>query len=224
MRHGRPARSPFKAALSALKADVVGWQRRIAETQVLIEQLSTRAGIERDASGGAGAGPVVPQRKRRRRRHKPRPIIARKAKRRAAAKRVPGGLVAIPVAVPEPIAAKVEPAKAKVRGAEQFAAQLEELERIRIGIEAGGDGAKSTHKLQVRGHAVLKELNGRAKLPAWLDKAERMRWRRCAAHPEKAPKIRKPRKPTPPLAPPVVKRTDWHPDENGNLVREIITS
>jgi hypothetical protein len=42
-----------------------------------------------------------------------------------------------------------------------------------------------------------------------LNKAERMRWRRCA---ERAPRIKKPRKPTPP--PPPVRKVDsgWTED------------
>ena len=102
----------------------------------------------------------------------------------------------------------------------QFADQLTELEQIRAGLSAGGDDAKGTHTLRVRGNTILQEMAAtgvRYRLPGWLDKATRMKW------PEsEAPRKKKPRKPTPPPVPPVKHDSGWHA-ENGVLSREIET-
>lgn len=42
MRRGQPG-NPYKTALAALKADVVGWQRQITATEALIADLTVRA-------------------------------------------------------------------------------------------------------------------------------------------------------------------------------------
>ncbi len=217
MQRGRLG-NPYKTALAALKADVAGWQRQIAATEVLIADLTVRAGGGTSGNAGGNAA-VVPPKKCRRRRHKSRPAIVRKAKRGIAAKRV-----AIPVAAPEPVAAK---AKA-VRGAVQFADQLEELKKLFVTIDT--DDADAT-----RAYKIIVELKGRARLPEEYTKAVRMRLKRRAAAATKpgkraavsAPKKKKaPRKPAVPIPAPIVRRTDWHPDPDGsgNLVREIITS
>ena len=207
-------RKQIRGAIAALTADVAGWQKQVVATEILIADLSARAGIE-DGTGGtrgtANAAHQKPVRKRRRRRRNSAP---RHASRHSSPHRRQKPIIE-PVQVAAPALAKIEPAKA-VRGQDRFADQLAELEKIRIGIEAGGD-TKSAHKLRVRGNAVLKELNGRAKLPEWLDKAERMRWRRAARGPGWKPK----RPPTPAPTPPVKRDSGWHDDGNGNLVREI---
>ena len=186
----------------------------------MIADLSAHAGFEPVAEGRGILAEVtsprryVPPKKRRRRRHKSRPDIVRKAKRGTVAKAT--------VAAPEPTSAAAKPAPTKtVRGHGKFVDQLAELEKIRVGIAAGD--AKSAHALQVRGDAVLREMAGKAKLPLWLDKAERMRWRGAAKQPEAAPRKKKPRKPTPPPVPPVKRDSGWHADANGNLAREIAT-
>ena len=180
------------------------------ETQALIAQLSERAGIEEGRYSGTGnmPGRNVPPRKRRRRRRKSRLAVVSKQTRRRTATKV--------AAVAEPaVIAAAEP-KPAVRGASKYAELLGELEMIRVGISAGD--ANAIHKLQVRGDAVLREMAGKARLPPWLNKATRMKWRRCA---ERAPRIRKPRKPTPPPLP--VRKVDsgWTEDANGVRSREI---
>ena len=128
----------------------------------------------------------------------------------------------MPVAVPAS-GNQSKGAKA-VRGAAQFADQLAELEKIRVGIAAGGDDAKSTRTLMIRGDAILREMAGKAKLPDWLDKAERMRWRRCANQAEtEAPRKKKPRKPTPSPLPVIKKTGPWVEEPNGTRSREIVS-
>jgi hypothetical protein len=45
-----------------------------------------------------------------------------------------------------------------------------------------------------------------------------------ASAPKPKKRAKAPRKPAVPIPAPVVQRTAWHPDENGNLTREVITS
>ena len=181
MRRGH--KGVFKAAIAALQLDLNRHEADAARTRELITALMARA-----EGGGTravlGHVPHVPPKKRRRRRHESRPVIVRKAKRRAGRSVVESKTdpvrrrvaKVVPVAekpgkdvnltsIPEPTVAK-----AKVRGAVQFATQLAELEKIRAGIAAGGN-SKAAHLLRVRGDAVLREMAGKAKLPDWCDKA-----------------------------------------------------
>jgi hypothetical protein len=208
-------RNSFKGTIRQLTADISDWQRRIDETQALIAQLSERAGID---EGRHMPGRNVPPRKRERRRRKSRLAVVPKQTRRRTAPKV------VAVAEPVLVANAAEP-KPAVRGAGKFADQLSELEMIRVGIEAGGDDAESTHKLRVRGDALLRQMAGKAKLPAWLDKAERLRWRRCAKQAEKggAPRPTKRRTPRPPPLPVHKAISDWR-DENGVRTREVVAS
>ena len=219
-------RNVFKASIRQLTADISDWQRRIIETEALIAQLTERAGIGEGRYSGTRTVPAhdVPPKKRRRRRHKSKDTKGTRS--RAAAK-------IAAVAAPEPVAAKVEPAKA-VRGAALYKPQYQELERLALGISEAGDNTEVANKLRVRAYVVGRSMGGKGTYPPFFDRAERMRCQRAdaaakaAEQPEtKAPKKRKaPRKPTLPIPPPIVKRTDWHPDPDGsgNLVREIITS
>ena len=222
MRRGQPG-NPYKTALAALKADVVGWQRQITATEALIADLTVRA---EGGTRGTALGPVhdVPPtvKRRRRRRHGARNGVSVPRKsgtvpRRNAQihrRKRPKPDVIEPVQVAAPVKA--------VRGAAQFAVQLEELEKIRVGIAAGAN-SKAAHALRVRGDAVLREMAGKAKLPDWCDKATRVRWRRAAERPETVPRAKKPRKVTPPPVPPVKLDSGWHDDGNGVLSREIAT-
>jgi hypothetical protein len=228
MQRGRP-RDPYRAAVAALQAGIADRLKQNAVDESLIADLLAREGGTR-----AVQGPVhdVPPKKHRRRRHKSRPVVVRKAKRRAGRSVVESktdpvrrrvakvasvaekpGKDINSTSISEPVAAK---AKA-VRGAAQFAAQLAELEKMRAGIAAGGN-SKAAHALRVRGDAVLREMAGKAKLPPWLTKAERMRWRRCA---DRAPRMKKPRKPTPAPRPVIKKAGPWIQGADGTLSREI---
>ena len=212
MGRSRP-RSPFKAAIAALQLDLARHEADAARTRELITALMARVeGGTRDAV----QGPVhdVPPAKRKRRRHKSRPITVRKAKRGIAAKRVTVGHAAISVPAPEPV----------------FASQLSEIEQIHLA--AGRDATKIPPASLIRIDLLLREMAAegvRYRLPTWLTKSIRMRIRRASKRPEKPPmpkpkKAKAPRKPAIPISPPRVERTDWHPDENGNLVREVITT
>lgn len=125
-------RNVFKGTIRQLTADISDWQRRIVETQALIDQLSARAGVDDWRYSGTGTGtavhvpPKVEGKRRRRRKRKAPKQIART--RYAAADK------ATTVAAPEPT-----PTVAKVRGATLFAAQLEELEKLKVTIDAAGD-------------------------------------------------------------------------------------
>jgi hypothetical protein len=122
----------------------------------------------------------------------------------------------VPVAAPEP-----KPA-GKIRGQPKYADQLAELERLKVTIDADGD-AEAVRTLSARAHAVLRELDGRAKLPQWCTKAVRMRWKRAAAGKTPRPKKAKAsRKVTPPPVPPVKHDSGWH-TEGGVLSRSIET-
>ena len=229
MRRG-PRKSPYRSAVVALRNGIAARLKLNAADKSLVAELLARA-----ESGGAVLGtvqghvPRVPPKKRRRRRHKLRPAIVRKAKRRAAAK-----VAAVVAPEPAPVAAK-----AKVRDAEAYASELKAIDEIVVALAKAGkaldkatrakDGvgiaaaSEEIHQLRRRGNDLLVRLGGKAQLP--IDKTERMRWKRAAGQPEaKARRTKKLRRPTPPIPPPVVKRTDWHPDENGTMSREIITS
>jgi hypothetical protein len=127
-------------------------------------------------------------------------------------------VAAIPDA-PEAVAAapKPVPAARKVRGAEVYAAALAELDGIKAALDAAGDDAEKVRALSVRGDTILRQMAGKAKLPTWLGKATRMKWRRCA---ERAPAVKKPRKRRDPPAPPVRHDSGWR-DEGGVLTREV---
>ena len=207
-------RKQLMGAVKALNGDIKRWEAQIVEARLLVERLSHHADAESGTDGIRGTAPAThekPARKRRRRRrHVARGTMPRNSSQRR--RRKPAIVEPAPVAVS---------AKA-VRGATQFAAQLAELEKI--WIAAGRNAAKVPHSSQVRGDAILRELNGRAKLPAWLTKAERMRWRRAASRPEKVPRIPKPRPPTLPITPPVRSDSGWRVDENGVRSREVVTT
>jgi hypothetical protein len=100
-----------------------------------------------------------------------------------------------------------------------------EIEQIHLA--AGRDATKIPHASLIRIDLLLREMAAegvRYRLPTWLTKSIRMRIRRAATRPEvKALKIRKPRKQTPPPAPPVKRDSGWHDDGNGVLSREIET-
>ena len=211
----------YRAAISALTADVVNWENQIAATKSLIAGLSARAGIKDGAAGTRGTTHAAREKpapkRRRRRRHSARRHTSRHSPPRQ--RRKPD-IEPMQVAAPAPIGAKAEPAKS-VRGHGKFADQLAELELVRVGIAAAGDDAKIIHTLQVRGDAALREMAGKAKLPSWCSKSLRMQWRRAAKQAETAPRTKKPRKKTPAPVPPVKRDSGRHDDGNGNLVREI---
>ena len=223
MRRSRSG-NPYRAAVAALQAGIADRLKQNAADESLIANLSARAGVEGGTGGITGSAAAMPPKKRRRRRHKSRPVVVRKAKRGTAAKRV--GRVAIPVAAPEPVAAPASGNQGK--GALLFADRLEELKGLFATIDTNEADA-------ARAYSIIVELKGRCRLPGEYTKAVRMRLKRRAAAATKpvkraavsAPKKKKPkapRKPAVPIPPPIVKRTDWHPDENGTMSREIITS
>ena len=136
------------------------------------------------------------------------------------------------------------PAKA-VRGAAQFATELAAVDEIVAALAKAekvlgkATRAKDTvaiamvseeiQGLRRRGHEQLVALGGRAKLPAALDRAERMRWKRAAeaAAAPKPKRSRKPRVPTPPPVPVPVRKVDsgWSVDDaSGIRTREIHAS
>ena len=249
-------RKQLKGAVAVLKLDLSRLEADAARTRELIAALCLRieGGKSGNAAVITAVPPKVKHRRRRRRRavHVTRkPVNGRRTKGSSLAGKLERGaraVVAATVDAPNSLAAKdskpvpvAAPVRA-VRGAAQFAAELKAINEIVAALAKADKAlnkagrAKDTvavsmlsaevHQLRRLGNDLLVRLGGKARLP--IDKTERMRWRRAAAQPEaKAPKKRKaPRKPTPPIPPPVVKRTEWHPDPDGsgNLVREIITS
>jgi hypothetical protein len=235
-------RKQLMGAVKALNGDIKRWEAQIAEARLLVERLSQHADVEGGITGSAAA---VPPKKRRRRRHKSRPVIVRKAGRPPVValgdvgRNAPKSGAKRPTKTEKPVQVAA-PVKA-VRGATVYAAELKALDEIVAALAVAdkalnkatrakdGVGITSSseeiHQLRRRGDEQLVALNGRAKLPAALDKKERMRWKRAAAQPvAKAPRKKAPRKPAIPIPPPVIKRTDWRADENGTMSREIITS
>lgn len=228
MRRGRPG-SPFKSAIAALKADIAGWRKQIVATEVLVAELSARAGIEDSAGGTRGTAPAAreksaPKRRRRRRHSAPRHVPRNSAQRQ----RQKSIIKPVQVTAPEPVAAKVELARA-ARGQDKFTDLLGELEKLKVTLDADAD-ADAIRTLSARGNAILVELGGRAKLPSWCTKALRMRWKRHAAAAGKpsvraaavVPKKQKKSRRPPPIEPPVRHDSGWH-SENGVLSREIET-
>jgi hypothetical protein len=208
MRRG-PRKSPYRAAVAALRNGIAARLKLNAADESLIADLLARDGD--NAAAITAVITAVPPKKRRRRRRR-----AVHAKTPANGRRKPrSARPVVAIAQPTPVIAAAEP-KPAVRGASKYAELLGELEMIRVGISAGD--ANAIHKLQVRGDAILREMAGKARLPPWLNKAERMRWRRCA---DRAPRTKRPRKPTPKPEPPVRHDSGWHEDGQGNLVREI---
>ena len=93
---------------------------------------------------------------------------------------------------------------------------------LKVTIDADAD-AEAIRTLSARAYAILRELDGRARLPQWCTKAVRMRWKRHAAGKTPRPKKAKaPRKVTPAPIPPVKHDSGWR-TENGVLSREIET-
>ena len=153
-------RKQIRGAIAALQADIAGWQKQIAATEILVEQLATRVG---GAEGGTlprtGTRTAVPPAPKRRRRRRQSARTSRTVPRNSAQirrRKRPKPDVIEPVQVAAPVKA--------VRGAVQFADQLAELEKIRAGIAAGGN-SKAAHALRVRGDAVLREMAGRPSCP-----------------------------------------------------------
>ena len=218
MRCGRP-RDPYRAAVLALQADIAGWRKQIGIAEDLVQRLEMRADAEGGTGGTRRAVHAVHEKpapkRRRRRRNSSRGTVPRHSSPARPRERLKPAIV-------EPVAAA--PAKA-IRGAALFGPQLEELEKVRVGLAASGDDVTIADRLRARGDAILRELNRRAKLPDWLDKAERMRWRRCTERPDTTPKPKKPKAPrklTPPPIPPVKVDSGWR-EENGVLSRFIET-
>jgi hypothetical protein len=214
MRRGQ-RKSPYRAAVAALQASIADRLKLNAADESLIADLLARDG-DNAAAITAVITAVPPKRRRRRRRavHTSRkPVNGRRKAVRARA------IVAATPDAPEAVAAAPQPAPAarKVRGAEVHAAALAELDGIKAALDAAGDDAEKVRALSVRGDTILRQMAGKAKLPTWLGKATRMKWRRCA---ERAPAVKKPRKRRDPPAPPVRHDSGWR-DEGGVLTREV---
>jgi hypothetical protein len=148
------------------------------------------------------------------RRKRPRPDVIEPVQAAAPAKAVRGGALFSTelAAINEIVAALAVADKA-----------LNKATRAKDGVGIAA-ASEEIHQLRRRGNGLLVRLGGKARLP--IDKKERMRWRRAGAM-ASAPKPRKakaPRKPAVPIPGPIVRRTEWHDDGNGNLVREIVTS
>jgi hypothetical protein len=219
MPRGRRPRSPFKSAIAALQAGIADRLKQNATDEILIADLLSRTEVFSEVSA------MTPPRKRRRRRRR-----LTRSRATASPRKAPSARAAVVATKPangrrKPRSARAavdatpdtaKPAAAPPKPAGKFDKLFAELESIRVGIKAGGEDAESSHKLRVRGNAVLKELKGRAKLPSWLTKAERMKWRRATKGPGWRPK----RPPTPAPVPPVKVASKWI-SENGVLSRTI---
>ncbi len=210
----------FKAAIAALEFDLSRQEENAARTRVLIAQLRERSGQSKSSDAPS------PRRERRRRRRKlsgtagryqsrrvsPQPTVKDKAvKARKTRGRRHAVEVSTAAAEPTPVTVRDK----RVRGAAQFAEQLKTITTIQAQIAAAeqaldqatrakdsaGITAASAEIAECRrkGGTVLRELQGRAKLPPTLTLNEKRKW--WAAFDGR--------------------RTAWRVDADGTMSREI---